>query len=131
MSITMFIELECGASLSCVTHVLSTLAISVEQGESSIEGTFPVSRGFFYFEKVFPARAIVSEGYEGGWLVGLMGAFHCPVHELEQNWNEIKCFMETLARQCKARFVLSFQYESVFAYNDGGAMIYENSMVLE
>jgi hypothetical protein len=59
-----------------------------------------------------------------------MGAFHCPLHKLEQSWREIKCVMEELSLRSSMRFVLSFQYDSVYAFNEGEGVVYKKSMVI-
>lgn len=130
MTITMFMEIEAGASLETIRHAVEKIASVVTLEKTSLEGYFSDSNGFFYFELVAPPSVVFAEGWEVDWLVGVMGAFHCPLHKLEQSWREIKYVMEELSLRSSMRFVLSFQYDSIYAFNEGEGVVYKKSMVI-
>ncbi|MDO7895297.1 hypothetical protein [Pseudomonas citrulli] len=130
MTITMFLEIESGATLGTIQHVVQNIANTVTVGKNSLEGYFSASNGFFYFEMLEPPSTVSAEGCMVDWLVGVMGAFHCPLHELEQSWREIRHVMEELSLVSSARFVFSFQYDSVYALNEGHGVVYKKSMVV-
>ncbi|MBD9466645.1 hypothetical protein [Pseudomonas sp. Pdm06] len=130
MTITMFLEIETGATLEPIQHVVEKIASAVTVGENSLEGNFSDSNSFFYFEMVDPPSALATDGWVVNWLVGVMGVFHCPLHELESSWNEIKYVMEELSLRTSERFILSFQFDSVYAFNEGEGVVYKKSMVV-
>lgn len=130
MTITMFMEIEAGATLETIQHIVQDVASAVTVEKNSLEGYFSDSNSFFYFELVEPPSTVSAEGWVVDWLVGVMGAFHCPLHELEQSWREIKYVMEALSLKSSVRFVLSFQYDSVYAFNEGEGVVYKKSMVV-
>ena len=130
MTITMFLEIEAGASLEIVRYVVEEVASTVTSKKNSLEGYFVDSNSFFYFEPVEPPSSVFVEGWVVDWLVGVMGVFHCPLHKLEQSWREIKHVMEELSLRSSVRFVLSFQYDSVYAFNEGEGVVYKKSMVV-
>ncbi|WP_448632300.1 MULTISPECIES: hypothetical protein [Pseudomonas fluorescens group] len=130
MTITMFMEIEAGATLEVIRHVVQNIANTVTVEKNSLEGHFSDSNCFFYFELVEPPSVVSAEGWVVDWLVGVMGAFHCPLHKLEQSWREIRHVMEELSLKSSVRFVLSFQYDNVYAFNEGEGVVYRKSMVV-
>ncbi|WP_434695866.1 hypothetical protein J3P89_24035 [Pseudomonas sp. Z1-14] len=126
----MFMEVEVGVSLEIIKGAVAEIANDIEMEERSFEGYFSASNGFFYFEEVEPPSAVAAEGWNVEWQVGVLGAFHCPMQQLEQNWSEIKHLMEEVFKCSSSRFVLSFQFDRVYAFNEGDGVVYKSNMVI-
>ncbi|MFB4391825.1 MULTISPECIES: hypothetical protein [unclassified Pseudomonas] len=130
MKITMFLEIEEGASLEMVGEILAGRASSFEVKNTSVEGVFPELTGTFNFDRLESICDLTAENWEVSWSVGVIGVFDCRASGIERMWDEIKFFMETFASRCQSRFVLSFQFESVYAFREQSGVVYEKSMVI-
>ncbi|HED4875888.1 TPA: hypothetical protein R4K21_001690 [Stenotrophomonas maltophilia] len=115
MSISLFLEVEAGAGLEAVLHALDSILAEYSNGTDGLHGYLPASNTGFGFGIVDPPESVVAEGIEADWQVGLLGAFHFRASGFESAWEEICGFIKRYATACEFRFVLSFQFESIYA----------------
>ncbi|MEE4815645.1 hypothetical protein V2K27_22685 [Pseudomonas alliivorans] len=129
MTITMSLEVEEGTSFDKVSLVLSKMGADYSVDGKYLTGNFNCSNCYFVFRYIAPHDAVAAEGVEVGWKVGVRGAFHSPIKSLSESWNEIKIFLTEFSIGTNLRFVLSFQYESVYAIRDEYGVKFLKSMV--
>ncbi|MGE8283310.1 MAG: hypothetical protein ACN6PX_05520 [Stenotrophomonas lactitubi] len=123
MSISLFLEVEAGADLDAVLRALDSIRAEYSNGIDGLHGYFPASNTGFGFGIVDPPEAVVAEGVEAEWRVGLLGSFHFRASGFESAWEEICCFIRCYAATCGFRFVLSFQFESIYAARLGQDLV--------
>ncbi|WP_447900328.1 hypothetical protein [Stenotrophomonas sepilia] len=123
MSISLFLEVEAGADLGAVLHALGSIQAGFSSGTGGLRGYLPASNTGFGFGIVDPPEALAAEGIEASWQVGLLGSFHFRASGFESAWEEICRFIKRYAAMCGFRFVLSFQFESVFAARLGQDLV--------
>lgn len=123
MSISLFLEVEAGADLGAVLRALDSLPAEYSEGTDGLRGYLPASNTGFGFGIVDPPEAVVAEGIEAEWQVGLLGSFHSRASGFESAWEEICRFIKRYAAMCGFRFVLSFQFESVYAARLGKDLV--------
>lgn len=124
MSISLFLEVEAGADLGAVLHALDSIQAEYSDGTDGLRGYLPASNTGFGFGIVDPPEAVVAEGIEASWQVGLLGSFHFRACRFESAWEEICHFIKRYAAACGFRFVLSFQFESVYAARLGKDLVF-------
>lgn len=124
MSISLFLEVEAGADLDAVLHALDSIQAEHSDGTDGLHGHLPVSNTSFGFGIVDPPEALLAEGLEAEWQVGLLGSFHFPASGFESAWEEICRFIKRYAATCGDRFVLSLQFESVYAARLGKDLVF-------
>ncbi|HFK1825952.1 MULTISPECIES: hypothetical protein [Bacteria] len=93
-------------------------------GADGLRGYLPASNTGFGFSIVDPPEAVVAEGIEAKWQVGLLGSFHFRASGFESAWKEICRFINRYAAACEFRFVLSFQFESIYAARLGKDLVF-------
>ncbi|HDS1073341.1 TPA: hypothetical protein QDZ65_000322 [Stenotrophomonas maltophilia] len=130
MSISLFLEVEAGADLGAVLRALDSLHAEYSEGTDGLRGYLPASNTGFGFGIVDPPEAVVAEGIEAEWQVGLLGSFHFRASGFERAWEEICHFIKRYAATCEFRFVLSFQFESVYAARLGKALVFPGPVAL-
>ena len=118
MSLSMFLEIECGASLDGVRYVLSGLEESFDCEPNRIFGTFRESNCYFVFEECAGPQDLVAEGLSVEWQVGVRAGFHYRADNLLSSWGDMVKFISSYAGLQPFRFVLSFQYEELYAVRD-------------
>ena len=123
MSISLFLEVEAGADLGAVLRALDSIQAEYSDGTDGLRGYLPASNTGFGFGIVDPPEAVVAEGIEAEWQVGLLGSFHFRASGFERAWEEICHFIKRYAATCEFRFVLSFQFESVYAARLGKDLV--------
>ncbi|CAQ44940.1 hypothetical protein V3O09_19255 [Stenotrophomonas maltophilia] len=124
MSISLFLEVEAGADLSAVLHALDSIQAEYVDGTDGLHGYLPASNASFGFGIVDPREALAAEGIEAEWQVGLLGSFHFRASGFESAWEEICRFINRYAAACEFRFVLSFQFESIYAARLGKDLVF-------
>lgn len=129
MTITMSIEIEAGASFDKVFSVLSDMKAEYSIDERNLTGNFNYSNCYFVFRYICPHDAVAVDGLETDWEVGMRGAFHSPINALSESWVDIKGFITKFAMDTSLRFILSFQYESVYAIRDQHGLRFLKNMV--
>lgn len=130
MTITMSVEIEEGISFDAISAVISKLAGGYTIEQEYLTGNFDCSNCYFAFRRVFP-HDVAAEGVEASWKVSVRGAFHAPIRSLSESSKDIQDFLVGLSIETELRFVLSFQYESVYAVRDEQGLRFVNSMVVE
>ena len=118
MSITMFLEIEEGVSYSEIASVLSKVKASYAEEEDKLFGNFFHSNCFFVFDRASPDLEVIAENITVDWKVGVRASFNSPNSAMEKSWEDIKAFVAALANDARFKFVLSFQYEGIYAMND-------------
>lgn len=88
MSISLFLEVEAGADLSAVLHALDSIQAEYVDGADGLRGYLPASNTGFGFSIVDPPEAVVAEGIEAEWQVGLLGSFHFRASGFESVWGK-------------------------------------------
>lgn len=131
MTITMSLEIEEGISFDVVSSILSKVGAGYTTEQEYLTGNFDCSNCYFVFRRVFPCDDVVAEGVVAAWKVGMRGAFHVPISALSESSKDIQAFLVGLSVETELRFVLSFQYESVYAVRDEQGLRFFNSMVVE
>ncbi|MHA4966665.1 hypothetical protein ACX0KY_08805 [Pseudomonas extremorientalis] len=131
MTITMSVEIEEGISFDAISAVISKLAGGYTIEQEYLTGNFDCSNCYFAFRRVFPHDDVAAEGVEASWKVSVRGAFHAPIRSLSESSKDIQDFLVGLSIETELRFVLSFQYESVYAVRDEQGLRFVNSMVVE
>lgn len=129
MTIMMNLEIEETASFDCVMRALNDVGASYNIEGGKIIGNLDKSRTYFVFSKCVSGSKVMAEGFNDSWKVGVSAAFHCSNDELAQSWDEIKGYMFFLMKACDCKFVLSFQYEKIYAVRDENEVNYINEMV--
>ncbi|WP_448141483.1 hypothetical protein [Stenotrophomonas sepilia] len=126
MSISLFLEVEAGADLDAVLRALGSIQAEYSDGTDctdGLRGYLPASNTGFGFGIIDPPEALAAEGIEAEWQVGLLGSFHFRASGFESAWEEICRFIKRYAAMCGFRFVLSFQFESVYAARLGKDLV--------
>lgn len=131
MTITMSLEIEEGISFDAIFSVLSKVGAGFKVEQEYLTGNFDCSNCYFVFRRVFPHDDVAAEGVEASWKVSVRGAFHAPISSLSESSKDIQDFLVGLSMETELRFVLSFQYESVYAVRDEQGLRFVNSMVVE
>lgn len=118
MSLSMFIEVEQGASLGDIEAVLKSFSVEFEDQSDVLSGYFDGSNCHFVFKYDAELKSVVAEGVQVLWCVGLRGAFHYRADNLHSSWRDIVRFMRSYSDAQPYRFVLSFHYENLYAMRD-------------
>ncbi|MGE8453158.1 MAG: hypothetical protein ACN6OP_21600 [Pseudomonadales bacterium] len=129
MTITMSLEAEEGTSFDKVSLALSKVGAEYSVDDKHLTGNFNFSNCYFVFRYIVPHDSVVAEGVEADWEVGVRGAFHSPIDSLSESWADIKGFLMEFSMETSRRFVLSFQYESVYAVRDQHGVKFFKSMI--
>lgn len=129
MSITMALEIQVGATLESIASTLSSLGESGSLGDTRLDANFESSGCQFSVRSLEQPEGVVAEGCSMSWKVGLRGAFHCRGSNLSESWVDIKLFLQGLSLNIEFGFVLSFQYESIYAIRDSDGLSFKRSMI--
>jgi hypothetical protein len=122
MSLMMMLELDDQASQSVIRNALAQCGVVDLIGrENGFEGNFPSSNMYFFFESVQDGR-LCAEGIEVEWLVGGKIVFVYVISAFDECSRQLHEFLQCLSKMSSARWVLSFQYESVCAVRDDGGL---------
>lgn len=115
MGLMMVLEIESGVTMAEVQQTLSDLGATVEGVSALRGGLLPGSRcGFGLTLHRFPLR-LLADGLSVKWTVGLTMTFHFRAANKVSSLADIYPFIELFAQQHRYRFVLSFQYERIYA----------------
>lgn len=129
MTVTMSLEVESGISMEALSLVLSKAGAECSVDSEFVSGNFKRSNAYFVFNECHDFHEVVADGVSVNWSVGVRGAFHCPASTLVESSNDIKNFLIFLADMEDCRFVLSFQYETVYAIRDESGLRFLEEMV--
>lgn len=114
MTITMNLEVEAGVSFEVIASVLSIMGAEHAIEGGYLTGNFKNSGVYFVFRCFSTPEDVAAEGLDVDWKVGMSGAFHCPIRYLLESSEDIKYFLANLSIETAFKFVLSFQYESLY-----------------
>lgn len=131
MTITMSLEIEEGIAFDTISSVLSKVGGGYTVEQEYLTGNFDRSNCYFVFRRVIPHDDVAAEGVEASWKVSMRGAFHASISSLSESSKDIQDFLVGLSMETELRFVLSFQYESVYAVRDEQGLSFVNSMIVE
>jgi hypothetical protein len=124
----MVFEFEGNPSVEQLQSVVLAVGASVEVEESGFSGAFSQSNAFFVYSQ-YPFLEDIAAEHEHigslGWKVGATLVVHCPIDSLAESAKELDGFIAALVDLTDIRFVLSFQYESVYAVRDRNLVIYK------
>lgn len=129
MTITMNLEVEAGVSLGEIASALSAMGEEYLIEDSYLTGNFEISGAYYVFRLFNAAEEVAAEGVDVGWMVGMSGAFHCPIQYLSEGAADIRLFLTKLSVESEFKFVLSFQYESVYGIRDDSGVRFIRDMV--
>ncbi|MEN7530761.1 hypothetical protein [Cupriavidus sp. DL-D2] len=120
MSIMMVFEAETGISEVDFRKALVSSGVKdFYVNGRSIRGNFPLSNMYFSFQRESIEKSkINAEGYEGNWVVGMRCIFVYVIENLDECRRQLKNFLAEISRVSAANWVLSFQYESIYATRD-------------
>lgn len=97
MTITMSLEIESGISMNEIAWVLSEVGAELCTDSDGVSGNFDVSNTYFVFRESHGLGEVVTEGVNVSWVVGIRGAFHCPVDSLAESSDDINRFLNVLS----------------------------------
>lgn len=115
MSLMMALEIESGVSLDDIVCSLIRMGVAVERGEGVCDGYLTESGGGFRFKLNPRPEPLVAEGEHMEWDVGMVATFHLRAANLMEGLQEIYEFMHRFSDEYGHRFVLSFQFEAIYA----------------
>lgn len=132
MSISMTLEVENGAALEDIADILLSMGNNYERGDRRLDSFLTESGCQFSIRCVSEPESVVAEETSNvDWKVGLRGAFHCRDANLVASWCDIKRFVQNFAAVKNFRFVLSFQYEGVYAIRNLEGLFFKKEMIDE
>ncbi|CAG9257941.1 conserved hypothetical protein [Burkholderia diffusa] len=119
MSLMMMLEMEQNVRVDLVRSALVRYGVEfLNDGGEEFDGNFPLTNMFLSFRKSQVGR-VKAEDFECNWDVGAEMTFVYVISELEKCKQQLRSFLEELSKTNACNWVLSFQFESVYAY--GGA----------
>ncbi len=118
MSLVMVLEIESGVTLDDVAQTLGALNLAGAVNRNTRGGLLPGCRCGFGFKQHAVPVALRARGMQVEWSVGLTVTFHFRAANMLRSLGEIYRLIEVFAEQHRHRFVLSFQYERVYAVRD-------------
>lgn len=126
MSIMMVFEFEGYPRVEQLVDVLGVLGASVDVENSEFSGSFPESNAFFVYTQHATLEDIGTyQENPLGWKIGARLIVHCPISTLAESAKELDEFMAALVAGMNNRFLLSFQYESIYAVRDHDLVVYK------
>lgn len=129
MTITMNLEIEVGISFEEIASVLSVMGAEYAIESGYLTGNFKYSGVYFVFRCFSTPEDVAAEGVNVDWKAGMSGAFHCPIKYLLESSEDIKSFLTKLSMETDFKFVLSFQYESLYVIRDEFGIGFLKNMV--
>ena len=122
MSIVMMLEMDRRVNDESIRQLLVECGINdVVDGDRGFEGNFPSTNMFFSFREIDGER-VKAEDFECEWRANSEMTFVYVVSEMERCRQQLHCFLEKFVEVFDCNWVLSFQYESIYAYG-GSSMI--------
>ncbi len=132
MSIVMTLEVENGAALEDIADIFLKMGGNYELGGGRLDSLFTESGCQFSIRYLSEPESVVAEEMSDvDWKVGLRGAFHCRGANLVASWCDIQRFVENFAEVKRFRFVLSFQYEEVYAIRNSDGLFFIRSLLCD
>ena len=126
MSIMMVFEFEGFPSVKKILSVLGALGAYVKVEGTGFSGGFSKSNAFFvYSQNEFLEEIAADQVKPLGWKVGSRLVVHCPISALAESAEELDAFMSMLVSAVDVGFLLSFQYESIYAIKNRELLVYK------
>lgn len=127
MSIEMFVEIDDRLTKETLVKIFDRLGVkSIANEEYGFSGEFPESgMSFDVFQegKANLGPQLISEGGEAlGWNVSTRIKFRYLNDNFDQCNADLKSFIVELAGDTAAHFLLSFQFETIYAIRDDGGL---------
>lgn len=129
MTITMNLEIEVGMSFEDIASVLSVMGAEHAIESGYLTGNFKYSGAYFVFRYFRIPEDVAAEEVNVDWKAGMSGTFHCPIKYLLESSEDIKSFLTKLSIETAFKFVLSFQYESLYVIRDEFGISFLKNMV--
>ena len=118
MSLVMVLEIESGVRLDDVAATLVSLEATIDRNPFIRGGLLPGSKCAFGL-KVHPLPVPVrAQDVQVDWEAGVSMTFHFRAATMQECLRDIYALIELFATQHRHRFVLSFQYERIYAIRD-------------
>lgn len=118
MSLTMWIEIQAGASLDGISSVLTAMGTQMDAVDNGVSGFVDRSHCQFLFRYDSSPEEVLLESMEVDWRVGVRGSFHYRADNLHESWRDIVEFARSYAASQPFKFVVSFQLETLYAVRD-------------
>ena len=118
LGLVMVLEIESGVTLDDVAYTLRSLGLPSDVDQNIWAGLLPGCRCAFGFKQHAVPLALGARGMQVEWSVGLTITFHFRAAHMLRSLHEIYRLIEVFAKQHRYRFVLSFQYERIYAVRD-------------
>jgi hypothetical protein len=125
MSLAMNVELSTDCHFSDVLGCLEPLAPTyIDNEDGRIRATISNALVFFLAYVENPPSEIVTEGLPQpkDWLVGMRVSFQYRSAGYDSAMRAVRSFVENMASRAQAEFILSFQYDSVYAIRDSSGL---------
>jgi len=114
----MWIEIETGASIQSVSSTLAAMDTQMETIDGDVSGFFNRSHCQFMFRYDASPEEVLVDVVEVDWRVGVRGSFHYRADSLHESWEDISEFVRCYAASYPFKFILSFQFETLYAVRD-------------
>lgn len=126
MSIMMVFEFESCPPVEKLLSVLGAQGAFVKVEDPGFVGNFSISNAFFVYSQNSSLEEIgTDQEVPLGWKVGARLVVHCPIDSLAESAKELNDFMLEVVKAVECRFLLSFQYESIYAIRDRDLVVYK------
>jgi hypothetical protein len=116
----MVLEAESGLRRMEILAALASCNVSeVVEDKKSLTGNFPRSNMYFVLDEFGESSSIAAEGASDlTWSVASTMTFYYVTANFDECSLELHKFLRALTESSKACFVLSFQYERLYALRD-------------
>lgn len=114
----MWIEIETGASIQGISSTLAAMDTQMEPIDGDVSGFFNRSHCQFMFRYDASPEEVLVDVVEVDWRVGVRGSFHYRADSLHESWEDISESVRCYAASQPFKFILSFQFETLYAVRD-------------
>ena len=121
MSIDLMFEADPRFSEREFEQILTNLGVNVERDEEgNVCGNFPVSHMYVVGDYQVRRDEVIAEGvpYPMFWKVGMRAVFNYSIPNYDLCDADVHQFLIEVVKATDANFVLSFQFETVYAVHD-------------
>lgn len=120
MSFSLSLEIAVNGSEQSIIKFLSSIGEVIDEGEASVLLSFPNS-GLKCLYKIFAeGRDLTAENIEVTWLVGSIAYFTYAKGSFDLCSTEVRSIINGLCKQFDVNFVLSHEFEKIYAIKNGG-----------
>ena len=133
MSIEMNVEFSEGLSREDVISSLEENGAIFVIDDNGIRGNFSDSNMYFWYidqnfvgwrARGYSDSLLAEVDLSSTWTVHARSGFIYVLDSFDRCSSELMCFVESIAKRSKVRFVLSFQYETICALRDHNGLRY-------